>query len=56
MNKSINDKTQILNTKIIPLLNEYCQNNSEMVKRILSEANIQTQETTIKNNFQIIAE
>lgn len=56
MNKSINERNKILNTKVIPLLNEYCQNNSEMVKRILSEANIQIMETTIKNNFQIIAE
>lgn len=50
------DRTKILNTKIIPLLFEYCQNNSETVKRILSGAGIKIKEVGIKENFQIIAE
>ena len=50
------DKIKIFNTKIIPLLFEYCQNNSETVKRILSEAGVPIKTTTIKENFQIIAE
>jgi hypothetical protein len=56
INKPEADKIRILNTKIIPLLYEYCQNNSETVKRILSEAGVQIRTTTIKENFQIIAE
>ncbi len=56
MNKDETEKTRILNTKIIPLLYEYCQNNSETVKRILSEAGIKLKQTGIKENFQVIAE
>ena len=56
INKQAADRTKILNTKIIPLLYEYCQNNAETVKRILSEASVQIKTTTIKENFQIIAE
>ncbi len=55
-NRSETDKIKILNTKIIPLLYEYCQNNADMVKRILSDAGVQIKTTTIKENFQIIAE
>jgi len=54
--KPESDKTKILNTKIIPLLYEYCQNNAETVKRILLEAGIQIKPTSIKENFQIISE
>ncbi len=56
INRPEADKIKILNTKIIPLLYEYCQNNAETVKRILSEAGVQIKTTTIKENFQIIAE
>lgn len=49
------DKTRIFNKKIIPLLYEYCQNNTDAVKRILSEAGVLIKTTTIKENFQIIA-
>jgi hypothetical protein len=56
INRPEADKIKILNTKIIPLLYEYCQNNTETVKRILSEAGVQIKTTTIKENFQIIAE
>jgi hypothetical protein len=56
INKPEEDKIKILNAKIIPLLYEYCQNNAETVKRILTEAGIQIKTTTIKENFQIIAE
>lgn len=56
INRPEADKIKILNTKIIPLLYEYCQNNAETVKRILSEAGVQIKTSTIKENFQIIAE
>lgn len=56
INKAETEKTRILNTKIIPLLYEYCQNNADTVKRILSDAGITIRITTIKENFQIIAE
>jgi hypothetical protein len=56
INRPETDKIKILNTKIIPLLYEYCQNNAETVRRILSEAGIKIKTTTIKENFQIIAE
>jgi hypothetical protein len=56
IHKSETDKSRILNTKIIPLLYEYCQNNAEIVKRILTEAGIQIKQSGIKENFQIIAE
>lgn len=56
MNKPEADKTKILNTKIIPLLYEYCQNNIDTVKRILTEAGIQIKKSGINENFQIIAE
>jgi len=56
INRPEDDRIKILNTKIIPLLYEYCQNNAETVKRILSEAGVQIRTTTIKENFQIIAE
>lgn len=55
INKSEADKSKILNTKIIPLLYEYCQNNSETVKRILSDAGVEIKQTGIKENYQIIA-
>jgi len=56
INKLETDKNRILNTKIIPLLYEYCQNNADTMKRILSEAGVPIKTTTIKENFQIIAE
>ncbi len=56
INKPESDKVKILNTKIIPLLYEYCQNNSDTVKRILTEAKISIKQSGIKENFQIIAE
>jgi DNA polymerase III delta prime subunit len=56
INKPESDRTKILNTKIIPLLYEYCQSNSATVKSILSEAGITLKQTGIKENFQIIAE
>lgn len=55
-NKQETDKTTILNNKIVPLLTEYCQNNAEAVRKILTEAGIQLKQTGIKENFQIIAE
>ena len=56
MNKLETDRIKILNTKIVPLLCEYCQNNSDTVKKILSEAGVQVKQTGIKENFQIVAE
>ena len=55
MEKQESDKIKILNSKIIPLLYEYCQNNADSVKKILIEAGVQFKPTTIKENFQIIA-
>lgn len=56
INKPETEKIPILNTKIIPLLYEYCQNNAEAVKKILGDAGVQLKATGIKENFQIIAE
>lgn len=56
MNKLETEQINILNRKIIPLLYEYCQNNAQIVQRILSDAGVQIKTTTIKENFQIIAE
>ncbi|MDI3321974.1 McrB family protein [Pinibacter soli] len=56
INRPETDRSKILNTKIIPLLYEYCQNNSVTVKSVLSEAGISLKQTGIKENFQIIAE
>ncbi|MBN9296300.1 MAG: AAA family ATPase [Filimonas sp.] len=56
LNKEEADKTKIFNNKIIPLLNEYFQNNAESVKHILDKAGIAIQQPSIKNNYQIVAE
>lgn len=56
INKPEADRARILNTKIIPLLYEYCQSNAATVKKILSEAGVALKSTGIKENFQIIAE
>lgn len=56
INKPEADRAKILNTKIIPLLYEYCQSNAATVKNILSEAGVALKSTGIKENFQIIAE
>ncbi|NML23515.1 EVE domain-containing protein [Pseudoflavitalea sp. G-6-1-2] len=56
INKPEADRARILNTKIIPLLYEYCQSNAATVKNILSEAGVALKSTGIKENFQIIAE
>lgn len=56
INKPEADRAKILNTKIIPLLYEYCQSNAATVKNILSEAGVVLKSTGIKENFQIIAE
>lgn len=56
INRPETERSRILNTKIIPLLYEYCQNNSENVKSILSQAGIIMKETGIKTNFLITAE
>lgn len=56
INKPESDRTKILNTKIIPLLYEYCQSNSATVKSILTEAGVALKQTGIKESFQIVAE
>lgn len=56
INKPEADRAKILNTKIIPLLYEYCQSNAATVKNILIEAGVALKSTGIKENFQIIAE
>lgn len=56
INKPESDKSKILNTKIIPLLHEYCQSNSATVRSILTEAGVVLKQTGIKENFQIVAE
>lgn len=56
INKPEADRARILNTKIIPLLYEYCQSNAATVKNILSEAGVGLKSTGIKENFQLIAE
>lgn len=56
INRPAADKLDILNRKIIPLLVEYCQNNAEMVKKILQDAGVQIRQTGLRENFQIIAE
>jgi hypothetical protein len=56
INKAESEKVKIFNHKIIPLLNEYFQNNTENVKRILASAGIGIKQTGIKENYQIIAE
>lgn len=55
INKPESDKTKILNSKIIPLLYEYCQNNAETVKSILTGAGVTVKDISIKENYQIIA-
>ena len=55
INKPESERAKILNTKIIPLLYEYCQSNTSTVKNILSEAGVSIKSTSIKENFQIIA-
>jgi hypothetical protein len=49
------ERVKILNTKIIPLLYEYCQNNVSTITKILNEASIQIRIGNIKENFQITA-
>lgn len=56
MDKPESEKSKILNTKIIPLLYEYCQSNSQVVKNILNDAGVILKQTGIKENFQLIAE
>jgi hypothetical protein len=56
INKPESDRAKILNTKIIPLLSEYFQNNANTVKSILNAAGVVIKTTGIKENHQIIAE
>lgn len=53
--KQETEKIKIFNTKIIPLLYEYCQNNAETVKKILAEAGVSLKPTGMKENFQVVA-
>lgn len=55
IDKAEEKRTNILNTKIIPLLNEYCQNNQKQVQEILTMAKIEFETPAIENNFQLVA-
>lgn len=55
INSEAYEKTKIFNRKIIPLLNEYFQNNTDSVKAVLDKAGIAYQQPDLSNNFQIIA-
>jgi hypothetical protein len=55
INAEETEKVKILNSKIIPLLYEYCQNNSQAILKILGEANIQVDTPDLHNNYQIVA-
>ena len=56
INKPESDRAKILNTKIIPLLSEYFQNNANSVKSVLNAAGVAIKSTGIHENFQVIAE
>jgi hypothetical protein len=56
MNRTAEQQTDILNKSIIPLLYEYCQNNTTTIKTILSEAGVRIKPEVIQDNFRIIAE
>ena len=53
--KREDERATILNKKIIPLLNEYCQNNQSQVQTILKGANIEFDEPALSNNYQLVA-
>lgn len=55
MDKGDHEMTAILNRKIIPLLNEYCQNSQKQVQEILDAAKIEYHAPAIENNYQTIA-
>lgn len=55
IHKPENERVTILNRKIIPLLNEYCQNNQKQVQEILDAAKIEYEAPAIENNYQVIA-
>lgn len=55
INKDIDEKYDIFNLKIIPLLMEYFQNNLSHVKAVLDAAEIQVEEPSILNNYQLVA-
>lgn len=56
INKEEPEKVNIFNSKIIPLLLEYFQNNTDTVRYILDQAKIVTKPLDLKSNFQIVAE
>ena len=56
INKPESDRAKILNTKIIPLLSEYFQNNANSVKSVLNAAGVAIKSSGIHENFQVIAE
>lgn len=55
MNKAESERSHIFNNKIIPLLNEYFQNNADSVKQVLACANVAIQPVDINNNYRICA-
>jgi AAA domain (dynein-related subfamily) len=56
INKTESEKSKIFNNKVIPLLMEYFQNNAEKVIKVLTDTGISLIQTSIKENYQIIAE
>lgn len=55
INKDESERVNILNRKIIPLLMEYFQNNTDTVRNILEQAKIVIKPLELKTNFQIVA-
>lgn len=56
MGRPESDKAKIFNTKIIPLLAEYFQNNLSFIKKVMNECNIPLKETGILENYLVIAD
>lgn len=56
MGRPESDKVKIINTKIIPLLTEYFQNNLDAVRKSLTACNINLKTTGIRENYQVIAD
>ncbi|MGZ3811871.1 MAG: McrB family protein [Mucilaginibacter sp.] len=56
MSREENECARIFNMKVIPLLTEYFQNNTELVRKLLNECGVLLKPTGISENFQLIAD
>lgn len=56
LNKKPEEAATIYNLKIIPLLHEYFQNNTQKVESVLVSAGVKVRRGDIRENFQLIAE